>query len=259
MTRVPARVRALLVALVVVVVGSACEMNVQVGIDVREDGSGTVTVGVGLDDDAVAKLGGADNLRSIVKVDDLQHAGWTITGPQEEHDGLTWLRASKAFLNPQQATVVLGEVASGPFAGFRLVRSRSYARTRFTFDGVADLTRGIEAFSDPELTTLLDGKPLGQDVAAIEQQFGGKIDDLVHVTVAVRLPGAVTSNASAVAANGAVWRPALSDTEPTVLHATSQSWHTTTLLFSALAAASGVALVAVVVVHVARRGRRSVS
>jgi hypothetical protein len=250
------RARLWLAALAVLITASACQINVQVGVDVHADGSGTVSVGVGLDDDAVAKMGGADNLRSIVKVEDLQATGWKITGPQKESDGLTWLRASKPFADTAQASAVLGEIASGPFRDFSLVRSRSFARTTFAFDGTADFSRGIEAFSDPALTETLDGQPLGQDVAAIAQQFGGSLDDLVHITFAVRLPGAVSSNASTLASNGAVWEPKLSDPAPVRLVATSHSWRVATLAWSVLAAAAGVALVVFVALQLTLRLRR---
>jgi hypothetical protein len=250
------KARLWLAALAVLLTASACQLDVQVGVDVHADGSGTVTVGVGLDDDAVSKVGGADNLRSIVKVEDLESTGWKITGPQKESDGLTWLRASKSFGDAAQASAVLGEIAAGPFRDFKLVRSRSLARTTFTFDGTADFTQGIEAFSDPALTQTLDGQPLGQDVSAIAEQFGGALDRLVHITFAVRLPGAVSSNAPATAANGAVWRPKLSDTTVAHLHATSQSWRVATLIWLSVASVAGLALVLLVLVQLALHFRR---
>jgi hypothetical protein len=249
----------LLLALVVMA-ASACQMQVAIGVDVEEDGSGVVNVGVGLDDDAVTKLGGADNLLQLVKVADLQASGWTVTGPAKEDDGFTWLRASKPFESAEEATAVLAEVSAGPFRDFSLVRTRSYARTEFGFDGTVDLTGGLEAFGDPELTMALDGKPLGQDIASLEAQFGGRLDELIQVQVAVRLPGDVESNAAAERSDGAVWAPTLSEPGPIELHATSQSWNRSTLLWTAVAAVAAALFVlyalALTYVGIRRRVRR---
>jgi hypothetical protein len=244
----------------VLVLATGCRMQVQVGVDVKEDGSGTVSVGVGLDADAVHKLGGVTQLRQLVKVDDLRSAGWKVTGPAQEADGLTWLRASKPFSDPEEAGKVLAEVAGGPFRDFSLARTRAFARTSFEFNGTVDFTKGLESFSDPELTAALDGQPLGQDPDAIAQQLGGSLDRLITVRVAVRLPGSVTSNAPAKAANGAVWQPKLSDTEPSHLHATSRSWRKGTLVLTGAAILAGLAFLVLLVVQTAlllrRRHRR---
>jgi len=205
------------VVVCLLLVGVGCQLDIQVGIDVDADGSGVVKVGVGMDDAAVENLGGIDNLSAVVKIDDLTAAGWTVTGPEKETDGLTWFRATKPFATPEEGTRVLNEVASGPFRDFKLASSRSFARTNFTFDGTVDFSKGIESFSDEDLTAALGGEPLGQDAAAIEQQFGGALDRLIHIAIAVRLPGEVDSNAPTAASNGAVWKPVLSDTTPFVV------------------------------------------
>lgn len=250
----PAPRRLLGVALLVLL-ASACRLDVNVGIDVNEDGSGVVRVAVGLDDDAMSKI---PDLGQQVRVDDLTATGWTVTGPTKEADGMTWMRASKPFSTPAEAAAVLAEVAGeqGPFRDFALTRKRSFARTSFDFSGTVDFTGGIEAFSDQELTQLLDGEPLGQDVATIEQQIGESLDRVFHFQVAVQLPGSVSSNAPGEASNGAVWTPQLSDSAPQELHATSRSWHTSTLAWTAAAVVAGLALVVVLLVRLVRSARR---
>ncbi len=245
----------LLAVLALVVALSACQMRVEVGVDAHEDGSGMVRVAVGLDGDAVHKLGGIDHLRAIVKVDDLTASGWKVTGPAARRDGFVWLEATKPFDTPEQAAAVLEEVAGGPFHDFHLERDRTFARTTLRFAGTVDFSQGLESFSDPELTAALDGQPLGQDVAAIEKQFGGSLDRLVHVKVAVRLPGAVSSNAPGQANNGAVWEPRLSDDAPAMLTAESRVWHRATLAFLVLAALAAFALLVFLLVIVADRLR----
>ena len=60
---------------------AGCRMDVNVGIDVAEDGSGTVSVAVGVDDDLFARVPGAADR---VHLDDLSAAGWEVTGPAKE-------------------------------------------------------------------------------------------------------------------------------------------------------------------------------
>ena len=83
-----------LLALLAVVLLSACQIRTEVALDVAEDGSGTVTVSVGLDPDAASRVPG---LEEELRIDDLEATGWTVTGPAVEADGFTWVRATKAF------------------------------------------------------------------------------------------------------------------------------------------------------------------
>ena len=73
-----------------------CQAKLPVHTTVEADGSGTVEVAVGLDDEAVAKAG---DLGSQLRVDDLRAAGWTVTDPTKEADGYTWVRATKPFVD----------------------------------------------------------------------------------------------------------------------------------------------------------------
>ena len=239
--------RLALVALVVAL-ASACQVKTEVGVDVKADGSGTVTVSVGLDDAAVKAIG---DLGSVVRTDDLTKAGWTIGGPAKEGDGYTYLRLTKPFADPDEANAIFAQISgpNGPFRGFHLARTREFAKTDTTFDGTVDLTGGLPAFADDALAQQLDGKPLGQDLASIEKAVGGPIDKVFTFRVAVRLPGKVTSNATAQAVNGAVWEPKLSDTAPSVLQAKGSARRITTLVFIALGV---VALIALAVVLIRR-------
>ena len=88
----------MLLAVIVVAVLAGCQARVTVDTRVNSDGSGTVTVGVGLDDEAMAQVG---DLGAQLRVDDLRSSGWTVTGPAREDDGTTWVRASKGFADPR--------------------------------------------------------------------------------------------------------------------------------------------------------------
>ena len=92
-----------LLPLLVVLLGwatTACHVSIAAGVDVARDGSGRVSAGVGLDADAVKEIG---DPATALRVDDLRRAGWQVEGPRREDDGLTWVRASKPFADPEQA------------------------------------------------------------------------------------------------------------------------------------------------------------
>jgi hypothetical protein len=246
--------RAALAALLLFVLG-ACRLEVHVGVTVEGDGSGAVTVAVSLDEDAVRRAGG--NLEERIEVDDLVATGWTVEGPREEEDGLTWIRASKPFGTPEEAGRVMAEIngPDGPFRDFRVTRERSFARTDWTFEGTVDFRRGIEAFSDPELAAALDGQPLGESVQQIEERLDATIDRLVGIEVTVFLPGSMSSNAPLEADNAVQWQPGVTDTEPAQLRATGRERNVWALVWVAVAVVAGLALIVLVVSRRARPGQ----
>ena len=241
----------LVVVALTLVVASACKVRTDVTVAVNKDGSGTVSVAVGVDDDGLAKAPEFAHVRT----DDLAAAGWTVTGPLKESDGLTWYRGSKPFANPEEATRILNEISgpNGPFRNFVVSRERAFAKTTYGFDGTIDLSGGLASFSDSALAAQLDGKPLGDDVAAIEQRIGEPLDNVFVFRVAVRLPGSVSSNAPAQFANAAVWQPRMSDTAPLTLHATSTAMRWPTVIGSVLVALAALGLVIWLVVRMRRR------
>ena len=187
-------------AVLAVLLAAGCQVRTVVTVSMEDDGSGTVDVAVGLDQEAVAKVpdldgSGASNsadLVKLVRVDDLTAAGWTIGEPSDaDAEGFVWLDASKPFATPDEATEILAEL-TGPDGGLRdlqVERKASYGVTRYAFSGVADLSGGLEAFGDQGLATTLDGEPLGQDAAAIEQRLGQPLAEMVKLSVKVELPG----------------------------------------------------------------------
>jgi hypothetical protein len=248
-------IRVIVGVVFVALVATGCRVRTEVGIDVREDGSGTVTVAVGLDADALAK---APDLQQLLRVDDLRATGWTVAAPVKDADGYTTVRASKPFANPAEAADVLSEVSgpTGPFRDFRLSRTRSFARTTIRFHGTVDLSGGLAAFADGDLAQQLGGRPLGDDLKAIEQRAGDSLNNVFEFQVAARLPGDVTSNASGHAGDTELWQPRLSDPAPVSLDATGRTWRRATVLLVVAAAVAAVLLVLVLLRRLVRRTRK---
>ena len=197
------RYRRAVLALLAVVLAAGCQVQTVVTVTVEDDGSGTVSVAAQLDPEAVAELPDLDgngisdaaDLTKLVRVEDLQAAGWKVASKalkdQEGQPAGAQLTVTKRFGTPDEAEKILAEL-SAPSAGFRdlkISRKSSFALTKYSFSGMVDLSGGLEAFGDEDLAKVLEGEPLGQDAAEIEQRYGKPLDQLMRLVVRVELPG----------------------------------------------------------------------
>lgn len=233
-----ARRLALLLAGVLVLAG--CRVDGRVRVDVAEDGSGTVTVEVVLDQEAAARI---PDLAEQLRVRDLRRSGWEVTGPTEAEGGGVTVTASKPFGDPDQLAEVLDQI--GGVSG-ELTRERTFGRTTYDFTGTLDLSRGVRTFSDRQLTRLLDGAPLGQDQAELEAELGAPLSELSSFTFEIALPEGDETVVT-------TYEAALGD-EPVAMAAGTEERNT---LAWGLAAGAVAALVLLVVVLLWRRLRRN--
>jgi hypothetical protein len=217
---VPRRLLPLLLA-VLAWASTACQVTLAAGVDVARNGSGRVTAGVGFDADAVKEVG---DLATALRVDDVRAAGWQVDAPRKEDDGLTWVRASKPFADPEQVPAILAELngPDGPFRDFRVVRTKSLTRSKTTFTGTLDLSHGLTGLADPALTAALGDVDLGLDIAGLQARFGDAASRSVRAEVTAGLPGKVTTDAPERAGGRAKWAPELGQTVH--LEASSESF-----------------------------------
>jgi hypothetical protein len=199
---------------------SACQATVRVGVDVKENGGGSVTVTAHLDRDAASF---APSLRTS----DLVKSGWKVGGPTPVANGGVDFTASKSFANPAQAKAIVSELSgpTGPFRDLSIAHHQSFFRSATTFEGTVDLTCGLSCFSDPQLQQALGGAAdLGIDPSKLQADAGIIVDRLFQFEVAARLPGTLgSSNAPTQAGNGALWKASLG--QKAVLIAKSQAWN----------------------------------
>ena len=134
---------------------TACQVTIAVGVDAKQNGSGVVRAGVGLDDDALHQI---PDLAQQLRVDDLKKAGWTVVGPRKESDNHTWVRATKAFANPAGAANAMNELngPNGPFKNFKLKTRHSFLRSKTSFSGTVDRV-GSKGLADQRLQQQLNG------------------------------------------------------------------------------------------------------
>jgi hypothetical protein len=231
----------LVAVLGLIAVLTGCQVKLAVNTKVNADGSGTVAVGVGLDDEALAKVG---DLPAQLRVDDLKASGWTVTSPSREDDGYTWVRASKPFADPAAAAAVLDEVngSDGAFGGWKVAKTSSALSTSYSVQGKVDLSKGMATFTDPALETTLGGDPFGGAVADLEKEQGRPVADMVDVQVTVEVPGSTKT-----------YTPSLGDERPTAVKVTSSSLG---LLVKALFVVAVSALIGLALMLLRRRSVR---
>jgi FMN phosphatase YigB (HAD superfamily) len=174
--------------LVAVIAATACQVDADVLLQMREDGSGTLTVTVTLDPEAAARI---PDLAEQLQIDDLEAAGWRVEGPSTVEGGALQLRATKAFETPEQGAQVLTELTGdqGIFRDVRLDRSDAFARTTYSFEATADAGRGVVALTDEALAEVIGGEGFGGQLERIEAETGQPADEQVTLTLRVQLPG----------------------------------------------------------------------
>ncbi len=183
----------LAVALLALVGLSACQTTAVVRVAVQPDGSGSVAIDVRLDAEAVARVG---DLSRLVVLDDLEAAGWTVTGPGPSQDverlltesgevppdgpgasesgevdvvppGEVRLHLARDFADIEEANDILASLSGpdGPLRDVALGRQSSLFSTEWSFAGTVDLSEGLDTFGDEALTRTLGGT-LDEVVAA---------------------------------------------------------------------------------------------
>ena len=209
---------------------SACQVGVGVDIDVAENGSGTVAVGVSLDRAAADALG---DLASQLDLQDLALAGWDVTGPAREADNLLWVRATKRFGSTEELPAVLAEIA-GPdvFGGFELRRRTEFAEQTWEVSGQVDPAAALPELFD----TLAFNEGLGERVRGATGDFGGNVPlEGLTVRLSIDLPGDLTSGAGDF-----TWTSLSADSPPATVRMAAHEENTTakTLRLVGLAAAA---------------------
>jgi hypothetical protein len=176
---------AVVLAAIVLLVGG-CRLSADVLVRVDPDGSGEVTVTLDLDREAAERLGPADQL----DVEDLELRGWRVDAPVIGDDGLTVV-ARRPFAAPEELAPLLEDITGpdGPLGDVQLRVESSQLGTEYQLAGALTSTGDPAVVSDPELTALLGGLPLGrtpEELAAV----GADRPDAATLTLRVVLPGA---------------------------------------------------------------------
>jgi hypothetical protein len=184
--------RHLPVLLVCALALAGCKVETTVAIDVREDGSGTVTVRVALDADAVteAEAGGA-TLEERVRLGDLEDAGWDVSAWRRREDGSARLRLAKEFADASDLAGVIAELNGehGPLRRVALTRDDGLLFDEYRLEGIADLSAlATGVITDPELVAALTAEQV--DLTALDQRLLDQVRESFRLRIEVGLPGA---------------------------------------------------------------------
>ena len=233
------RRRLLLLVAAAALLGGGCRVDVAMDVRVEDDGSGRVEVVVALDRDAARRVPG---LEDQLVVDDLEDAGWEVTGPDRVGGGGVEVRAAKGFRSLDDLGQVIAEVSGpdGPLSDLVVERDRAAFGATWRVRGQADLREGLEAFGDAGLRERLGGSSFGVDEAELERAAGRPLAEAVRFRVTADLPG-----------GGASWSPRLGERTP--LRADSRTWEPSRLGLLAVAVVLGLGAAAMLLVRPRRR------
>lgn len=154
---------------------SACQVDVDVDLDVAADGSGMVTMQAQLDAAAQETIG---DLEAQLRVSDLERAGWTITTVQNDEN--TRVAVTKPVADAGHWQTVLDELA-GPGVFTNVDVSIEDNRQTLSFD--LDLSDGFGLLSDDDVAAALGGEPFGAPLESFTD--GREIDDIVSLDLEV--------------------------------------------------------------------------
>ena len=251
--------RAFLIGLGCALLATGCQVDATTTVTVDEDGSGTVAVEVVLDREAFLRV---DDITRQLRVDDLEAAGWEITGPEPTADRGRRVVAEKGFDHPDDAAGILAEVTGpdGPLTDATVERAKQFGRIEQSFEATLDLSGGIEAFSDPDLAALLNDLPIGQDVETLEEELGAPLAELTSFAVVVDLPAGDVSSAGGPDIDERDdrrvfrWEASLGD-GPVDLRAQTGEVNWTAIALAALALVTGLTLIVLLLRRLVARRR----
>ena len=218
---------------------AACKVESSVSVNVEDDGTGSVEVSVGLDNEASRLIG---DLEKQLRTEDLVSSGWkvSLSEGQEEKTKIV-VSASKNFTNVDSLVSVLEEIA-GPtvFSEISLVSEKSFAKKLWIIEGKINLSDGLALFSDPALDEVLGGKFFGRSLEDLSFLSGCDAicdpADSFLMNFSVSLPGDDTE------LNNAVWTVPLGDPTSTPFASSStidypkpKAWRTVAYVFFAAA------------------------
>jgi hypothetical protein len=251
------RVLNALALLALAAAATACRVDVAVDVTMAADGTGTIAITATADAEVVAA---APGLAQDLRFDDVEQAGWVVTGPTVTDDGGITVTITHPFSTPAEATELLGSLngASGPFQRMSVTRAEDATDVRFELSGVGRVDAGLLAFTDPDLFRIVGATPYVEEIAAANLSP----TQAVGITLRVELPGILAESTADPDADDVAWTVPL-DGSSVAISATSTLSLEDDAAWSVVATVLLVALVLWVVVSAAfiafvvrARGRR---
>lgn len=171
-----------------VVVLSACRIETVVTLDVKENGSGTLSIVATADADVIAQV---PDLADDLNFDDAKAAGWEVSAPLTTADGGLEVSISHPFSTPGEATLLMSQLSGvyGPFKEMRLVRTGKDTDSTWTLTGRLETNGGLDTFADPALLKTIGASPYATTLANSDLDIG----KAVSIQFRAYLPGSIES------------------------------------------------------------------
>lgn len=198
---------------------TGCKVDIRIDVDADDTGAGTIQVTVDVDNVLVTTVPG---LASNIRYEDLVTSGWTVEGPIQVNNGGLRIILKYAFESPAEATRALNQIngPNGPLINAELKRTVNGRQVATTLDATAQLTGGLEAFSDAALTSAIGETPWLGTARKLEIQ---NPSEALTITLVVRLPGEIKKTTGSESAGGVVWNIPTDGTSSTVVIGTVAS------------------------------------
>ncbi len=181
-------IRAIVTLTFFVIVLSACRVETVVTLDVKENGSGILSVVTTADADVVAQ---APGLVDDLSFDDAKDTGWNVSEPLVTTDGGLEVSTSHHFSTPAEATLLMSQLSGiyGPFKEMQLVRTGKDTDSTWTLTGRLETNGGLDAFADPALLKTVGASPYAPTLANAQLDIG----QAVGIEFRASLPGSIES------------------------------------------------------------------
>jgi hypothetical protein len=141
---------------------AACQIDVAVDIAVEPDGTGIVTVVATADADLVRRV---PSLADDLVLDDVEDAGWIITGPAPTSTGGLSVTFTHDFVSADEATNLLRSLGP-PFNEIVLQRGTPDDETTNQLTGLLGLPDGFADFADDDLIAAVGSLPFEDELTA---------------------------------------------------------------------------------------------
>jgi hypothetical protein len=191
------RRRGLIALLCMVLLCAGCKVDANTTIQLNRDGSGTVSVRITLDRQAVSLIqSGGGTLEKRVVLTDLKTHGWKVSAWQRQSGGSAAITLSHPFQNGAELTQVLTDLTgkNGVLREARLTRTRNVFESQDGVSVTADLGKlrsGVR--NDKELASRL--KAAGINVDQVDFVLGSQLQDAFTLGVTLGIPSGQTTTA----------------------------------------------------------------
>jgi hypothetical protein len=180
--------------LVSVVLLAGCKVDARVDVRMRADGSGTLTVHVSLDADAVSRVSVKEPLAKAVPLADVRAAGWSVSAWKPASHGGRTITLTHDFTDQEDLTRRFHDLvgANGVLGDPKITRTHSWFGATESIEVGADLrhlSTGIR--SDAEVAKALTNA--GVNVDALDAKLLGELGKAFTLTIAVHAPDGETS------------------------------------------------------------------